>query len=119
MSDPALQLYKSVVDGFAQIHEGVHRVWVTERGFPDLPENREKNQFLSELRPDQKEVLVQMLEEARDGGIHDTLVYLHDRMAIEGLRLREGGIEMAHEPFDTQLYYDWVCRRAGDNWPDE
>ena len=116
---PSLQLYKQTVDGLAQLHKGVHRLWVKERGWPDLPENKAINEFLSRLGDDEKDILADLLERARDGGIHDTLVYLNDRMAIDGMRLVQDGVEMAHQPFDTELYYDWTCRREGDDWPDE
>ena len=46
-------------------------------------------------------------------------ISFNDRMAINNLRFVENGIEMKHQPFDTELYYDWVCRRAADPWPDE
>ena len=117
--DKSTKLYKEIVDDLAQLHKGVHRKWVTKLGWPKLPENENINSFIGKLSQDEKEILVSLLESARDGGIHDTLVRLNDRMNIEGLRFVENGIEMAHEPFDTDLYYDWVCRREGDSWPDE
>lgn len=123
MSDPSLQLYKEIIDLLAGLGHGVHRLWVTERGWPTGfegdAENRAINAFLATLSAEQKEMLAGLLESARDGGVHDALAVLHDRMAIEGLRFTEGGVEMAFEPFDTQLYYDWTCRRMGDPWPDE
>ena len=114
-----LQLYKSIIDGLAQLYEGVYRAWVTEKGWPKIPENTKVNKFIENLSNEDKEILVRILEEARSSGIHDTLVYFNERMSIEGLRFVEKGVEMAHEPFDTELYYDWVCRREGDSWPDE
>jgi hypothetical protein len=42
------------------------------------PENKSINKLLNELTPEQKEVVAQMLQQARDGGIHDVLVYLHN-----------------------------------------
>ncbi len=115
----SIQLYKEVVDELAQLHKGVHRKWVTEMGWPKIPKNEKINNLIGKLSNDDKLILVDILESARDGGIHDTLVRLNDRMSIEGLRFVENGVEMAHEPFDTELYYDWVCRREGDLWPDE
>jgi hypothetical protein len=121
MSDPgaSLKLYKEVVDLLAGLHRGVHRVWVMERGWPKTEENNAINEFVASLSADQKEILVGLLESAREGGIHDTLVVLNDRMAINGLRFVENGVEMAHQPFDCELYYDWTCRRMGDDWPDD
>jgi hypothetical protein len=118
MANP-LKLYKSFIDGLLEIREEVLRVWITRRGWPDLPENRKFNQLREELTPRQRRVVADMLQDARDGGIHDTLVYLHDRICIDGLRLVQNGVEHPVEPFDTSLYWDWVSRREGDTWPDE
>ena len=117
--DASLELYKQTVDGLANLHHGVHRMWVKERGWPDLPQNKGINEFLRRLNEAEKDILVDLLENARDGGIHDVLVYLNDQMDIEGTRIVQDGVEMAHQPFDTELYYDWTCRRQGDAWPDE
>ena len=119
MNESGLQLYKDIVDGLADLHEGVHRVWVMERGYPDTDDNKEINELLKILTPQQKQILAKMMEDSRSGGIHDTLVYLNDRMAIDGLRFTQDGVEVAHQPFDTELHYDWTCRRMGDDWPDE
>jgi hypothetical protein len=116
--DAPLNLYKSLVDGLATLHKGVHRAWI-ERGWPDVSDASSVRQLLAKLTPDEKKLLADLLESARDGGVHDTLVYLNDRMAINGLRFTQEGIELAHQPFDTELYYDWTSRRQGDNWPDE
>jgi hypothetical protein len=119
MSSP-LKLYKSIVDALALLGKGVYSNWVMEKGtWPDLPQNKVINVFLSKLDKNDKKVLVLLLEQARDGGIHDTLALLNDRMILEGLRFVEKGIEMPLQPFDTDLYYDWHCRKEGDPWPDE
>ena len=115
----SLALYKEIVDGLTKLSKGVHRVWVKERGWPDLPENKNINEFIERLSDSDKDILVQLLEQARHSGIHDTLVYINDRMAINGLEFVEEGVKMSFQPFDTELYYDWVCRSEGDSWPDE
>ena len=117
--DKSLKLYKEIIDGIANLGKGVHRIWVKERGWPKLPKNEHINNYLKNLSDEEKDILVELLESARSGGIHDTLVYLNDRMAIDGLKFIENSVEMAHEPFDTTLYFDWVCRTEGDAWPDE
>lgn len=117
--DKSVSLYKSIVDEFAQIHEGVHRTWVMERGWPQKKENEDINQLLAKLNHSEKETLVKLLDDARVEGIHDTLVMLNDRMDMDGLRFVENGVEMAWQPFDSTLYYDWMCRKEKDDWPDE
>ena len=110
--------YKAFIDALAGIRPDVSASWVQEgRAWPDLPENRAKNGFVSKLTKPQRKVLAQMLQHARDGGIHDTLAYLNDEINLKKLRLVRNGREMPVEPFGTELYYDWTCRREGDPWP--
>lgn len=118
MSTP-LQLYKKLLDGLVSIRTDVLGTWIRDRGWPDLPENRKFNDLLAQLTPEQREVVADIAAQARDGGIHDTLVHLHDQICIDGLRLVQNGIELPVEPFDTQLYWDWTARCLGADWPDE
>ena len=113
-------LWKSFVDSFAKLHDGVHRNWVVERGhYPDVNENKETNTLLAELSFEQRKVLAEMLVEARSGGVHDALVVLNDRMALRNGRYTEGEIQMEFQPFGSELYYDYVCRQAGEEWPSD
>jgi hypothetical protein len=113
-----LDLWKSFVDSFASIHDGVPSDWVVEQGcYPDTEGNRKINAFLATLILEQREVLAEMLVDSRVGGIHDALVVLNDRMEDGGVYSEEG-VQMEFQPFDTELYYDYICRRAGDEWPD-
>jgi hypothetical protein len=112
-----IQLYKDFVDGLVKIRPDVLGRWITGRGWPDSPENKPINELLSGLTPAQREIVAQITQEARDGGIHDTLAYLDDEMA-NGLRLVHEGIELPISPFES-LHYDWVCRHEGDAWPGE
>lgn len=115
----SLKLYKSIVDELSQIHDGVYEKWVKETGWPKIKDNAGVNKLLDKLSFEEKEILSKELISARNGGIHDTLVHLNDRMNLEGLRFVEEDIKASHEPFGTTLYYDWLCRKEGDAWPDE
>lgn len=113
-------LWKSFVETFASLHDGVHHAWIAERGaYPDLAENQRVNELLRSLSQEQRELLAEMMIDARQGGVHDALVALNDRMARNGGAYMEKGILMEVQPFGTELYYDYVCRKAGDPWPDE
>lgn len=115
----SVELWKSLVDAFAGLHDGVHRAWVVDRGaYPDFEENQNKNDLLKSLSKEQREVLADMLIEARRGGIHDTLVVLHDRIALNDGAYCEHGVRMELEPFGNTLYQDYVARREGDEWED-
>lgn len=117
MSNP-LDLYKEFIDALVERRPCVTSAWVLGDGYPDLPSNAAKNQALRSMTPEQRQVVAEIAQHARDGGIHDTLAYLNDQILLAGLRLSRDGVEFAIEPFDT-MHYDWVCRREGDAWPDE
>ena len=115
-----LEDYKAMIDDLVNRRPSVLARWVTEkRDWPDLPENRDINGFLETLTDSQRAVLADLLQQARDSGIHDVLAYLTDEITLRGLRLARNGQELAVEPFGSEMYYDWVCRREGDTWPDE
>ena len=114
-----LQLYKNLIDGLVGCRKGVLGLWIRERGWPASPENQKKNDLLAQLTPAQREAIADIAAQAREGGIHDALVYLQDEICIRDLRLVQGGVELPVDPFDTQLYYDWTARCQGSAWPDE
>lgn len=113
-----LDQYKAFIDDLVKLRPCVKSVWAKEDGWPKLPQNEPINQLLDELTPGQKSVLSEMLQQARDGGIHDTLAYLNERTIIDDLRIFVQGSELPVEPFDTELHYDWVSRTECDEWPD-
>lgn len=114
-----LAVYKEFIDRLVALRVGVITRWITEKGWPDLPENKDINDLLAKLTPDDKRVLCKILQQGRDGGIHDVLVLLSEETNLRGLRMTKDGVEMAIEPYGTEIYYDWVCRREGDQWPDD
>jgi hypothetical protein len=112
-----LELYHEFIDDLVKIRSCVLARWVKERGWPQLPENEKINKFLAELTNEQKEILADIVQQGRDSGIHDVLVHLTDEVNLNDLRIVKKGIEVAIEPYGTEMYYDWVCRCAGDDWP--
>lgn len=114
-----LEYYKSFIDGLVIRRECTLKIWIKEKAWPQLPENDKYNKLLSELTNEQKDILCEIVQSARDGGIHDTLAYISDKMNRENLILEQQGIRLPFEPFDCEMNYDWVCRSGGDCWPDE
>ena len=111
--------YKRFIDAVAALGPSVNARWVREkRGWPDLPDNKPINTFLATLSDEHRAVLARLMESAYDAGIHRLLAFLTDEIALDGLRLTRNGRELPVQPFGSELYYDWVCRRAGDEWPD-
>jgi Family of unknown function (DUF6547) len=74
--------------------------------------------LLSELTPQQRELLAQMVQHARDVAISDSLAYLREQMAEHGLRLSRNGLALPVEPHHT-INSDWWCRCRGEAWPEE
>lgn len=118
MDREALELYKTFIDDLVKLRPGVLPRWIMGDGWPKTVENEKVNKVLGELTTEQKEVFALIAQSARDGGIHDVLVYLTDQINLEGFEIAKNGVKMATEPFGSEMYFDWVCRREGDEWQD-
>ena len=57
-----------------------------------------------------------MLVSARRGGVHDALVILNDRMALNDGVYCENGVQMEFQPYGYTLYQDYVGQRDGYEW---
>ncbi len=118
MANRSLAAYQRFIDDMVKLRKGVLVRWVKEKGWPKLPENEPINRLLSELSGEQKDVVAQIIQEARDGGVHDVLAYLDERINFDKLRIVADGVELAVEPYGTEMHFDWVARREGMAWPD-
>lgn len=116
-SEAGLERYQELIDELVKRREGVLPVWIREKGWPRLPENETVNAFLSKLTSDEKDVVVQMVREARDSGIHDVLVLMQELMDRNGLRLFIDGEELPVSPHGTEIFWDWTSRADGAPWP--
>ncbi|WP_437877894.1 DUF6547 family protein [Sorangium sp. So ce513] len=112
-----IEKYREFVDELVERREGVLPEWILGKGWPPLPENEQINAFLSRLTADEKEIVARIAREARDDGIHDTLVFLQEQMDLKNLRLIMDGVELPVSPFDTEIFWDWVARADGAPWP--
>jgi hypothetical protein len=86
--------------------------------YPDLEQNRDVNALLASLSEYQRRVLAEMMVESRRGGVHNALVILNDRLALNDAIYSEHGVEMEFQPYGMTLYQDYVARQAGDPWPE-
>lgn len=109
--------YQEFVDGLVLRRKGVLSDWIMEGGWPQLEKNRRINEFLLRLSPSEREVLAEIASRARDGGIHDTLVYIQEQMDLGGLVLVGDGVELPVSPYDTGIFWDWMARASGEEWP--
>jgi hypothetical protein len=118
MISSAVELWHSLVDAFANISDGVHRIWILERvSYPDFEENKEVNALLGALSEPQREILTKMMIDARHEGVFDTLALFHDRLALNDGKYLEHGVEMAFEPHGHTLYQDYLSRKMRYEWP--
>lgn len=110
-----LEYYKNFIDGLVKRKNGVLSKWILEKGYPDNEDNRPYNELLESLSPVQKEVLAKLVQEARLGGIHDTLAYMNEMMDCDGLVLSQNGEILPYDEFES-MHYDFICRCEGDEW---
>lgn len=116
----ALDRYHEFVDELVGRRNCVLAKRVAEgAAWPSSSAMAEFNAFLGSLSLEQREQASRLLSKAREGGIHDALVVLSERMNLKGLRLVENGVELPNEPHGTEIYFDWVARSAGETWPDD
>lgn len=112
-----MELYKEFIDGLVERKNSVTARWIRGGGFPQMDDNKAKNNFLAALTPEQREVLVEMIQDEHIGGIHDTLVYINEMMDLEGLELYQDGKSYPNDYFES-LHYDFISRCNGDEWPE-
>lgn len=110
-----LVLYKAFIDGLVKIKNGVEARRIMEIGYPHNDDNKEINQLLDVLTPEQKEVVAKMVQKARISGIHDTLAYINEMMDCDGLILSQEGVVYPHDYFES-MHFDFICRSEGDEW---
>ncbi len=112
-----IDIYKNFIDGLVERKNGTYSRWILEKGFPDNDENKSINELLASLSLEQKEILARIVQESREGGIHDTLAYMDEMMDCDGLALVQNGEKFVCDEFDS-MHYDFVCRCEGDEWPE-
>jgi len=118
MTNP-LSEYKKFITDLVRRQPSIRARVIRQQGHLNPSErNEEINCLLAQLSAGQKETVAQLLQRERDGGIHDTLAYLTDEINLNSLRLVRDGVELAVEPYGTEMYFDWIVRVAGDDWPE-
>lgn len=110
-----LNLYKAFIDGLVKRKNGVESKRIMETGYPQNDDNKAINKLLDVLTPEQKAVLAKMVQEARIGGIHDTLAYIDEMMDCNGLVLSQEDEVYPYDHFES-MHYDFICRSEGDEW---
>ena len=121
MHDPTtpVDAWKAIID---QIVDETRRYGasqqVAEGGvFSNAPSHREFNEFIGSLSKSQRDLLCRMLQEERDGAIHDLLATLSWWVDCRGVGFTFRGEPMPVDLSGMGLHGDFVGRRDGWDWP--
>jgi len=116
MSKP-IEEYKQFIDDMVDLKESAVSTWVQEKGFPDTLENKKKNELLSSFTLEQKKFIADLINDAKESGIHDVLFYLNEQQLNENFKIVKNDIEFPIEPFGTEINFDFIARTEEDDWP--
>ena len=114
----SLDEYKSLIDELVERSSSVKAGWVKKGKFPVTYENEKINSELSSLSSEQKNVIADLINDAKSSGVHDTLVYLSEIQNFNNLKISINKTELPVEPFGTELNFDYVARQSGEEWPE-
>jgi hypothetical protein len=113
-----LEKYQEIIDIMVERRPCVLAKRIAEENYwPEGAAHAKFNSILASLTPEQRSAVAELLQSARDGGMHDTLMVLSEKMNLEGLRFTANGEELPHEPYGTEIFFDWVARLNGEPWP--
>ncbi len=114
LTDDPIAEYRVFID--ALNHPSLRARWVRENQWRDHSLADIFNEFLSGLRPEQRELVAQMVELAEDVGTGQVLNVID----VYGIRLSRGGVELPGLfPYGlASLWGSWSCRKRGDAWPE-
>ena len=105
------RLVRSCLKGQGQIGAGraMAGVWNRAADDPehDMPDQRRMNALLATMSADDREVLAEMLAQAFESGVHETLKVLH-----------EEEITPFEDGYEGTPFHDFVGRLNGWHWPD-
>ncbi|MEY4730466.1 MAG: hypothetical protein RL020_1624 [Pseudomonadota bacterium] len=85
--------------------------------FSKAPAHSKFNEFVTALSPTKRELLSRMLQDERDGAIHDLLSALSWWIDCRDVRLTYRGEIMPTSLSGTGLQGDFIGRRDGWEWP--
>lgn len=113
-----LELYKNFINGIVNIHKNVKSKWILTKGsYPKTEDNAKINDLISKLNAAERETLAEMLQDAKDGGIHDALAFMNEQIDCGGLEIFKNGVKLETDRFES-MHFDFICRVNGDEWPE-
>jgi hypothetical protein len=121
MNEPATPIaaYRAIIDQLVDETRllGSSRHVVDIAKFSNAPAHQRYNSFIGSLSNEHRTLLSQMLQEERDGAIHDVLAALTWWITTRQVGLTFRGDPMPVELSEMGLHGDYVGRRDGWNWP--
>ncbi|MBA4031874.1 MAG: hypothetical protein C0478_13425 [Planctomyces sp.] len=114
-----IDAYKAIIDQLVDEVRGFgHAGHVVEHSlFSKAPAHRRFNEFIQTLPPENRTLLSEMIQEERDGAIHDVLAALTWWLTSQDVGLTFRGEAMPIEFSGMGLHGDYVGRRDGWDWP--
>jgi len=109
-----LDEYHAFIDGLVAERPSYLADAVRQQRYQFDPESA---RFIAGLTPAEREMVAGMIQKARDVAISDTLAYVREQQASQGLRLARNGVALPVEPHHT-MNSDWWCRCQGEAWPE-
>ncbi|MCR9119989.1 MAG: hypothetical protein NXI22_23885 [bacterium] len=117
--ESSLDAYKAIIDELVtETRCGGSSTHVSESGlFSNAPAHDRYNEFIATLSAGQRKLLSEMLQEERDGAIHDLLAALTWWIDCQEVRLTHRGKPMSIDLSGMGMHGDFIGRRDGWQWP--
>jgi hypothetical protein len=117
--DTSIDAYKGIIDQLVdEVRLSGSSRHVAERSFfSKAPAHARFNESIRKLSPEDRAFLSEMLQEERDGAIHDVLAALTWWITARDVGLTFRGEPMPVELSGMGLQGDYIGRRDGWNWP--
>jgi hypothetical protein len=115
----ALDAYKDIIDQLAGETRLQGAGWqVAKSGiYSNAPAHNDYNKFIRSLSPQYRTLIARMLQDERDGAIHDVLAALTWWIIARGVGLTFRGKPMPVQLSGAGLHGDYVGRMNGWEWP--
>jgi hypothetical protein len=109
-----LEFYHEFIDYFVNLRDSINIRRIENNSLHQF--DSDTNQFISSLNTTQKKQLISLLQSERDNALHSVLVFFNEELNNE-MKILQKSNELPLEPYGTELFYDFVCRLNGDEWP--
>ncbi len=114
MANP-IEEHKDIINKLVRRTDSISANLVRKEGIFTKSKNEQNlNALVQRLNEDDRELLAQMLQKERIGGIHDVLVVINEECDINGLKLVKDGGEIPHEPFGYTMFQEYITLLDGD-----